>query len=111
MLIQCSIVANLFDRVCIYLFQFKVLGAYAFRRQQAMFKQERMKEKRDIYAHAEKSATRITKTVSQWEFCHTNAHIYDVPIILNCLHFFIYFLNSFLRYCSHFSQIHLSRYR
>lgn len=39
MLTQCSIVVNLFDRVCAYLFQFKAFVAYTIRRQRTKLKQ------------------------------------------------------------------------
>lgn len=44
MLTQRSVVANLLDRVCVYLFQFKVLDAYTTRRQRTKLKQRNERE-------------------------------------------------------------------
>lgn len=83
-LTQCSIVANIFDRVCAYLFQFKAFRCirhsqttnevWTMQWEEKEKEREWEKEKRDNCAHVEKSAIRITKTVSQWGFCQMITH-------------------------------------
>lgn len=87
MLTQCSIVANLFDLVYAYLFQFKAFVVHT-----PFADNERsLSIIRDICAHVEMSATRINQNCFPVGIL-SNVHVH-IPIILNRLHFFGYFLN------------------
>lgn len=102
-LLNGSIVTNLFDRVCVYLFQFK---AYMYTVTDIMVESNQKNKKRHFFfAHVEMRATRINPKLfpsgdSVKRIKHTNH-------FMNRLHFLRHFLNFLPSFVAIFSTIHI----